>query len=43
MPGFIRPQLASLRSKAPQGNWLHEITFDGYRIQLHVNQGLKKA
>jgi bifunctional non-homologous end joining protein LigD len=40
MPGFIKPQLATLRSKAPKGNqWLHEIKFDGYRIQVHLNKG----
>jgi bifunctional non-homologous end joining protein LigD len=44
MPGFIKPQLATLRSKAPSGdNWLHEIKLDGYRIQLHANRGSKKA
>jgi ATP-dependent DNA ligase len=33
MPGFIKPQLARLKSKAPKGDhWLHEIKFDGYRI-----------
>lgn len=40
MPGFIRPQLASLRSKAPSGdNWLHEIKYDGYRLQIQLNKG----
>jgi len=30
MPGFIKPQLASLRSKAPSGDhWLREIKYDG--------------
>src|SRR5882762_9616838 len=30
MPGFIKPQLATLKSKAPKGEqWLHEIKFDG--------------
>src|SRR5689334_21326228 len=43
MPGFIKPQLATLRSKAPSGDWLHEIKYDGYRIQLHLNRGKKKA
>lgn len=32
MPGFIKPQLAILRSKAPKRNCLHEIKYDGYRI-----------
>jgi bifunctional non-homologous end joining protein LigD len=44
MPGFIRPQLATLKSKAPKGDqWLHEIKFDGYRVQLHLKNGHKKA
>jgi bifunctional non-homologous end joining protein LigD len=44
MPGFIKPQLATLKSKAPKGEqWLHEIKLDGYRIQVHVNQGRKKV
>jgi bifunctional non-homologous end joining protein LigD len=44
MPGFIKPQLATLKSKAPKGEqWLHEIKYDGYRIQVHANQGRKKA
>jgi bifunctional non-homologous end joining protein LigD len=44
MPGFIKPQLATLRSKAPKGDqWLHEIKFDGYRVQVHVNSGRKKV
>jgi ATP-dependent DNA ligase len=44
MPGFIKPQLATLRSKAPSGpQWLHEIKFDGYRIQLNVDAGKRRA
>src|SRR5258708_2711455 len=44
MPGFIKPQLATLRSKAPKGpQWLHEIKFDGYRVQVHLNKGKKKV
>jgi bifunctional non-homologous end joining protein LigD len=40
MPGFIRPQLATLRTKAPSGdNWLHEIKYDGYRFHIHLNKG----
>ena len=38
MPGFIRPQLATLKPKAPPGDrWLNEIKYDGYRVQLHAN------
>jgi bifunctional non-homologous end joining protein LigD len=44
MPGFIKPQLATLKSKAPKGDqWLHEIKYDGYRIQVHLNRGRKKV
>jgi len=44
MPGFIKPQLATLKSKAPPGDqWLHEIKYDGYRIQLHLDHGNAKA
>jgi bifunctional non-homologous end joining protein LigD len=44
MPGFIKPQLATLKSKPPKGHrWVHEIKFDGYRIQVHLNHGRKKV
>jgi bifunctional non-homologous end joining protein LigD len=44
MPGFIKPQLATLKAKAPQGeHWLHEIKYDGYRVQVHLNRGRKKV
>ena len=44
MPGFIKPQLATLKSKAPKGDqWLHEVKYDGYRIQVHANRGRKKV
>ncbi|MEH2478203.1 bifunctional non-homologous end joining protein LigD [Nitrobacteraceae bacterium AZCC 2146] len=40
IPGFIKPQLATLRTRAPSGDgWLHEVKFDGYRIQAHLNKG----
>ncbi|WLB91342.1 non-homologous end-joining DNA ligase [Bradyrhizobium japonicum] len=40
MPGFIKPQLAILKDKAPSGaQWIHEIKFDGYRTQVHVDKG----
>jgi bifunctional non-homologous end joining protein LigD len=36
-PGFIEPALASSIEKVPSGaRWLHEIKFDGYRVQLHL-------
>src|SRR6478735_9392259 len=44
MPGFVKPQLATLKTKAPKGDqWLHEIKYDGYRVQLHINSGRKKV
>jgi bifunctional non-homologous end joining protein LigD len=43
IPGFIKPQLATLKTKAPSGDWLHEIKYDGYRVQLHTDHGTKKA
>ena len=44
MPGFIKPQLATLKTKAPKGDqWLHEIKYDGYRVQVHLNRGRKKV
>ena len=44
MPGFIKPQLATLKSMAPKGDqWLHEIKYDGYRVQVHLNRGRKKV
>jgi bifunctional non-homologous end joining protein LigD len=39
MPGFVEPCLATLRDKVPSGDrWIHEIKFDGYRLQLHKNE-----
>jgi bifunctional non-homologous end joining protein LigD len=44
MPGFIKPQLATLKVRAPSGDqWLHEIKFDGYRVQIHLNKGKRKV
>jgi ATP-dependent DNA ligase len=42
MPGFIEPQLATLKAKPPQGDYLHEIKFDGYRAQAHLLRGKAK-
>lgn len=39
-PGFIKPMLATLVDAAPAGTgWLHEIKFDGYRLQAHIRDG----
>ena len=36
-PGFIEPALATLRGSPPAGaRWLHEIKFDGYRLQVRI-------
>jgi bifunctional non-homologous end joining protein LigD len=44
MPGFIKPQLATLKARAPRGaQWLHEIKFDGYRVQFHLNKGKRRV
>src|SRR3954468_20479613 len=44
MPGFISPQLATLKMKAPSGaQWIHEVKYDGYRIQLHIDGDSRKA
>jgi bifunctional non-homologous end joining protein LigD len=42
-PGFIEPELATSVEKVPSGErWIHEIKFDGYRVQLHVvNEGVR--
>ena len=35
---FVPPQLATLTETAPAGNhWLHEMKYDGYRMQAHVS------
>jgi len=39
-PGFIEPEMATLRTTAPPGTkWLHEIKYDGYRLQAHIRGG----
>jgi bifunctional non-homologous end joining protein LigD len=40
LPGFIEPALAKSTDKVPSGTrWIHEIKFDGYRVQLHIANG----
>lgn len=40
LPHFVAPSLASLVDKAPDGaRWVHEIKFDGYRIQARLERG----
>ena len=39
-PAWIKPQLAALAEKAPDGpDWLHEIKFDGYRMHARLDAG----
>ncbi|WOH63314.1 non-homologous end-joining DNA ligase [Bradyrhizobium sp. BWA-3-5] len=42
-PGFIEPALASSIERVPTGQrWIHEIKFDGYRVQVHLtNEAVK--
>ena len=36
-PGFVEPALASSIERVPTGaRWIHEIKFDGYRVQGHL-------
>jgi bifunctional non-homologous end joining protein LigD len=40
MPDFIAPQLCETRERPPSANgWIHEIKFDGYRIQMRIENG----
>jgi len=40
MPDFVAPQLCTPVEKPPSGAaWCHEIKFDGYRVQLRVEDG----
>ena len=40
MPDFIPPCLATLSTRAPDtAGWVHEIKFDGYRIQARIAGG----
>ncbi len=40
LPDFVPPSLATLRADARSGQgWVHEIKFDGYRIQARLDHG----
>ncbi len=43
LPGFVEPALATLIDKVPSGDrWIHEIKFEGYRVQAHLaNEAVK--
>jgi bifunctional non-homologous end joining protein LigD len=39
-PAFLEPSLALLSDRPPNGpQWVHEIKFDGYRIQSRIDSG----
>jgi bifunctional non-homologous end joining protein LigD len=43
LPRFVEPCLATLVAAAPHGSaWIHEIKFDGYRLQAHLSRGQAK-
>jgi bifunctional non-homologous end joining protein LigD len=43
-PGFVSPALASPISKVPAGErWVHEVKFDGYRVQVHIANAAVKV
>ena len=43
MPPFVAPQLARLLESPPSGShWVHEVKFDGYRMQMRVENGKAK-
>ncbi|MCD1262570.1 DNA ligase D [Shinella sumterensis] len=43
LPDFLPPTLATLASAPPAGErWLHEIKFDGYRLQARIEAGRVK-
>ena len=40
LPGFVEPMLATLAKSPPVGDrWLHEIKFDGYRLEARIEDG----
>src|SRR3954467_13578838 len=40
-PGFIEPALATSVDTVPNGQrWVHEIKFDGYRVQVHLRDAV---
>ena len=40
LPSFVEPALATLVARAPKGSrWIHEIKFDGYRLQARIERG----
>src|SRR5262249_59319763 len=43
LPVFVAPCLSTLADRPPDSeNWIHEIKFDGYRIQARLDHGKVK-
>jgi bifunctional non-homologous end joining protein LigD len=43
-PDFVEPALATSIDKPPRGTrWIHEIKFDGYRVQVHLHNAAVKV
>jgi bifunctional non-homologous end joining protein LigD len=43
LPDFVPPMLATLVAKPPEGpDWIHEIKFDGYRLEARIENGKVK-
>ena len=43
-PGLIEPALATSIEKVPSGErWIHEIKFDGYRVQVYLRDAAVKV
>lgn len=36
IPKTLKPELATLVERAPEGEWLYEIKFDGYRVMARI-------
>jgi bifunctional non-homologous end joining protein LigD len=40
LPDFVSPSLATLHASTPSGpQWLHEIKYDGYRVEARLDRG----
>ncbi|WP_413791055.1 MULTISPECIES: DNA ligase D [unclassified Pseudomonas] len=39
LPDTLKPELATLVDSAPDGEWLYEIKFDGYRVMARIENG----
>lgn len=43
LPDFIEPALSTSSEKVPSGErWIHEIKFDGHRVQVHLTNETAK-